>query len=234
MGIRIHFYKNNFSTGLKNLILENYSDYAEWYLNKNKSSVEEFNEIYGTKELIDFFSKNRSIENDLSLIDKKLVDEMTAEFVLEYSEFNGCLDFFGPSMGKWRYQESTNLVLKTKNEEFIKLWKYLTQGRSLINSGKFDSYTNDYKIGYLSLKEHQILKEMIGEYFGDLNDMREKYWTNSEKRKLEIAQQNPRNGVYSLSDHNPITSGLEFVVLALNEMKTIEAELITGIEQDYS
>ena len=229
MGVRIHFYKNNIGKKLRDLICENYSDFAHWYINRNESSIEEFDEIYGTEQLIDFFSENKNIEGNLNLLDKKLVDEMTAEFVAEYSEYSKTLEFFGPSMSKWRYKESTNLVLGTKNNEFIRLWSYLINGRSLKESEKFDSYTNEYKIGFLSFKEHSKLKELIVEYFGDLNDMREKHWTNSEKEKLKNAINNSVNGTYSLTDHNPVTSGLEYVMEALNEILE-ETELITGIE----
>ncbi len=230
MGVRIHFYKNNTSKKLRDLISDNYSDFAHWYVNRNESSIKEFDEIYGTEELIHFFSENKNIEANLNLLDKKLVDEMTAEFVAEYSEYSKTLDFFGPTMSKWRYNESTKLVLETKNNEFIKLWGYLINGRSLKESEEFDSYTNEYKIGFLSSKEHSKLKELIIKHFGDLKGMKEKYWTNSEKKKLENAINNSKNGTYSLTDHNPVTSGLEYVMEALNEIKTSETELITGIE----
>ncbi|WP_298514484.1 hypothetical protein [uncultured Kordia sp.] len=230
MGVRIHFYKNNSGKEIEDLILEHYSDYAQWYVNRNEASIEEFDEIYGTVELIDFFSNNKTIDNNINHLDKKIVDEMTVGFVVEYSEYNKVLEGFGPMMNKWRYQKSTKLVLETKDDEFIKLWKYLIYGRSLKASEEFNSYTNDYKIGFLSFKEHSKLEELIIDYFGDLEGMKEKYWTDSEKEELEIAIQNSVNGVYSLSDHNPITSGLEYVLEALNEMKTGEMELITVIE----
>ncbi|GAA0722191.1 hypothetical protein GCM10009430_24350 [Aquimarina litoralis] len=230
MGQRIHFYKNNWNNELEDLILENYSDFAEWYVKRNQASLEEFDEMYGTEQLIDFFNSNRNIETNLKELDKKLLDELVAEFVCEYSESIKVLDFFGPSMNKWKYIESTKLVSKTKDSEFITLWGYLINGRSLKNSEKFDSYTNEYKIGYLSYEEHSKLKELIIQYFGDLQGMKATYWTKSEKKKLENAIRNAKNGSYYLSNHNPVTSGLEYVMEALNEIKDIKTQLITGIE----
>lgn len=223
MGLRIHFYKNNCDKTVKDLVIENYLNFSQWYVKRNNASMKEFGEMYGTKELIDFFSKNDNLVG-IDLIEKKILDELVAEFVSEFTDTHGYLDFFGPTMGKWRYQGSTDLILKTKNQEFIKLWSFLINGRSLNESQEFNSYTNEYKIGYLSFKEHTILKQMIFEYFGVLQDMKEKYWTNSEKQELDKAIQ---NGNYTLSGHNPITSGIEFVLEALTD---IETELITGIE----
>ncbi|WP_108869310.1 hypothetical protein [Aquimarina aquimarini] len=230
MGIRIQFFKSKLDKELKDLIFENYSDFAKWYVDRNNASIEEFDETYGTKQLIDFFTQNKKISKDLNLLPQKIIDEMTVEYVVEYPASQSILELFGPSMKKWRYNKSTQLVLETKDHEFIKLWRYLINGRSLKNSEEFDSYTDEYKIGFLSFKEHSTLKKLILKHFGDLQEMKQKYWTDSEKKKLQNSINNPDNDTYFLSDHNPVTSGLEYVMLAINEIKTSKTDLITAIE----
>jgi hypothetical protein len=234
MGQRISYFKNNFDRGLKELLFDNYSKFRQWYLDFDKSSMEEFNEPFGIEVLKDYFKQERDLQADFEKLDKKFIDELTCEFIGTYYDTthkeNNILELFGPTMSIWRYEESNKMVEETKDKEFIKLWTYITKGRSLKDNLKFDGLTNDYKIGFVSRQEYILLKNKIIFHFGDSETMREKYWTIRERTELENAINNSKDGSYSLSGHNPISSGLEYVLDALNELTDKNKELITGIE----
>lgn len=234
MGQRISYFKNNFNKGLKDLLFENYSKYRQWYLDYDKSSMDEFNEPFGNESLKAYFSEAQNLQADFENLDKKLIDELTSEFIGTYydltSQQNDILDFFGPMFNKWRYDESTKMVTATNDKVFIELWQFVMMGRSLKDNLQFDSFTNDYKIGFINRQEYLTLKSKIEFHFGDTEAMTQKYWTNSEKAQFEKASANSKNGSFDLSGHNPKSSGLEYLLEAINELTDQNKELITGIE----
>ena len=230
MGQRINYFKNNFHIGLKEIIFENFTSFRKWYLDTDKSSIEEFDEPFGNENLKNYLKQNTDFKTDFKHLDKNLIDELTSDFIGSYYDStypnNDLLEFFGPTMNVSRYTESDEMVLETKNKEFIKIWRYLTKGRSLKDNQEFESISNEYKIGFLTIKEVELLKNNILNYFGNIETMKSRYWTTNEKRELEKS----KNGPYSLSGHNPKSSGLEYVLTAINELKEYNKELITGIE----
>lgn len=234
MGQRISYCKNNSNKGLKELIFENFPSFRKWYLDANQSSIEEFNESFGNEYLISYLEQGGDLLTDFDKLDKKLIDELTSEFVGSFCDLTDPegkkLTFFGPSMNKWRYDKSDAMVAATRDQAFIRLWNFLIKGRSLKDDGEFNSYTNDYTIGFLTFAEHRYLKTCIETHFGDIATMQKKYWTYSEKRKLKKAIAKSTNESYSLAGHNPKSSGLEYVLQVLNEMADEKTELITGIE----
>lgn len=232
MGQRISFFRNNFSYDLKSLLKVNYEDFKQEYLKYEKDSLQEFNEPFGNEELKKFLIKNCELP-DFNILDKKIIDELTAEFIGFYCDLfdknANILDFFGPCMNKKNYHRSNELILKTKDKRLIKLWNYLIKGRSLKDYNEFKSYTNDYQIGFLCKKEIEELKNKITQYFGDKKQIREKYWTEKEK-EFEIAQLKSKDGSFSLFDHHPKSAGIEYILQAIDEMTNRNDELITGIE----
>ena len=140
------------------------------------------------------------------------------------------LEFYGSCNNKLEYDKSTEMVLQTSDKDFIKLWNFLIQGRYLKDIEEFDSFTNDYKIGFINRQEYLLLKSKIEFHFGNKETIRQKYWSNSEKLQLENAIKNSTNGSYSLIGHKPKSSGLEYVLDALNKLTEKNKELITAIE----
>jgi hypothetical protein len=234
MGQRISYFKNDHGKGLKDLLIENFSAFKIWYLDYDKDSIEEFNEPFADET----FKAHLVAVNDLALdfknLEKKFIDELTSEFIGIYYDYthqgNDMLTFFGPTMSIWRYQESDDMVLSTKDPDFINLWNFLIKGRSLKDNQAFGSYTNEYKIGFLSQDENKQLKSKIEHYFGDIEDLHKKYWTDTEKMKFQQAIDNSKDGTWSMSNHNPKSSGLEYVLDAINSLTTHHKELITGID----
>ncbi len=234
MGQRIGFFKNDFDNGLKELLFDNYSKFRQWYLDYDKSSMEEFNEPFGSEELKTYFRKETEFITDFDKLDKRLIDELTSEFIGNYCDLTDrdgkILNFFGPTMSKWRYDQSSEMVLVTKDKDFIRFWNYIVKGRSLKDSDDFNSYTNDYKIGFLDRLEIEKLKSKIEYYFGDIENIKYKFWTDGEKQQLENAISSSKDGSYSISGHNPKSSGLEYIMQAIEELTKCNKELITGIE----
>jgi hypothetical protein len=234
MGQRISYFKNNFGEGLKDLLLDNYSKFRQWYLDFDKSSIDEFNEPFGNERLKTYFKEERDFQADFETLDKNFIDELTSEFIGTYydttHQHNDIFEFFGPTMSVWRYAESDKMVLATYDKDFIELWTFLTKGRSLKDNLHFDSFTNEYKIGFINRQEYLLLKSKIEFHFGDIENMKRKFWTSREKAQLEKAISNSKDGSYSLSGHNPKSSGLEYTLEALNELTEKNKELITGIE----
>ncbi|WP_295797958.1 hypothetical protein [Mucilaginibacter sp.] len=233
MGQRVSYYRSILRKTLKETIFENFSTFRQWYLDAADSSVLQFNETFGNKELKSYLAQNDDFEYNLHNLDKKLIDELTSEF-LNYCDStnseNKILELFGPTMNKWRYNESTDMVLKTNDRDFIQLWNFIIKGRCLTGYVNFESFTNDEKIGFLTYDEYSILKSKIEAHFGNIGQIKEKYWTDKEKADVREAIANSKNGSYSLYEHNPKSSGLEYVLQALNEISITNDELITVIE----
>ena len=51
MGQRISYFKNNFNKSLKELLVDKYLQFRQWYLDMDKFSSEEFNEPFGSEIL---------------------------------------------------------------------------------------------------------------------------------------------------------------------------------------
>lgn len=234
MGQKISFFKNNFDKRLKELLIDNYSTFRPWYLDYHKSSMEEFNEPFGTEALKIYLRGETEFITDIDNLDKKLINELTAEFIGHYCDLTDrdgkILAFFGPTMSTWRYDKSNEMVMATKDNDFIRYWNYIVKGRSLKDNAAFESYTNDYKVGFLDRQEYLLLKSKIEYYFGDIETIRQNFWTQGEKIKTDEAIKNSKGSSYSLSGHNPKSSGLEYVLEAINELTDKNKELITAIE----
>lgn len=231
MGQRISYYKNNFNIGFKDLIFENFSKFKTWYLDKDKFSMEQFNEPFGEDSLRYYFKKESDLKTDFDKLSKFFINELIAEFVGTYFDSthqnNDVLEYFGPMFNKWRYNESTELVYETKDKKFIELWKYLIFGRSLKDNLYYESLYIELNIGFLNRQEYLLLKSKIEMYFGNHTTMRNKFWTNEEKEKYEKALS---DNTFILTEHNPKTSGLQYVLYAINELTDQNKDLITGIE----
>jgi len=232
MGQRISFYKNRSGKSLKELFFSTYSDFRSWYLERNKNALAEFNEAYGSEELLTYFERNEDFVADFDRLDTKLINELMVEFVSEYTylraPFVHILESFGSITNKWRYDESTQMVLGTKNLEFIELWNFLIYGRSLKAFSECATYTDETKIGFLAVEEQARLEYLIRHYFGDVRSTTDNYWSTTAVEEYKKAAEGPFGG--RLTTYNPPTDGLDSVLSALEEIKSEQVELITEID----
>ena len=234
MGRRIHFYKNDSGKELKLLIIKHFDKFNKWHCEKDKAWVEKYDEPYSHEKVLAFFEKNKSFPENITHVDQRIIDEITSDFVTEYTATDAPLenlfDFFGPTMATWRYDESTKMVLKSDNQELIKLWNYVIKGRSLKDDSNFNGFSNEYKIGFLNHDEQRTLKKHIEAHFGNIEELKQKYYTFWERRKEKIVQKKAAKGIYVPLGFEPVCAGLEYVLQALNEILETKHELIIGIE----
>lgn len=73
----------------------------------------------------------------------------------------------------------------------------------------------------MTQNEVKKVKEKILIYFGGVESIKSKYWTNSEKIEFENA--------ISKSEEDSL-AGLKYVLIAIAELNEKNKELITGIE----
>ena len=212
MGQRIRYFKNNNNKEIKDLIAAHYGDFRQWFLDHDQSSIAEFNEPFGNEIFKNYLIQNTDCEAGFEHLDKQLTDELTAEFIGGYCESpeadNNILEFFGPAMSNWRYDLSTQRIIDTEDQEFIRLWNYLIKGRSLKDDAAFVSYSNECKIGFLTFDEHRLVKRKIETYFGNIEKLQKRYWWANKEQN----------------------DGLCYVLTALNAMTMDNNELISVIE----
>jgi hypothetical protein len=202
MGQRISFYKNNSEYSIKELLIENYSVFKDWYLNVYLSDEEKNNYI-----LYKYLIKNINLKDNFKNLKHKLINEILADFVGCYcntteiiNKQDRYLELILPFVNKWNYNDSTKEVYKIKDKQFINLWNIIINGRSLKDDKKFESYTNEFKVGYLSRNEYDILKEKIEHNF----------------KNIEI--------------NNKETFGISCALQAINEMGNYNKEMVITIE----
>ncbi|MDR1157393.1 MAG: hypothetical protein LBK75_03680 [Oscillospiraceae bacterium] len=149
-------------------------------------------------------TKSIDLKDGFEELSDELLNEITAEFIGAYCDSAGNkeIELLKPFMNKWRYNESTKLILKTNDVDMIRLWEIIINGRSIKDGKRFKSFTNDYKVGYLSGSEYKKLNEKLKNHFGDIN-------------------------MDTLNEQN---EGMAYVSQAINEMEKHGGEMIIGIE----
>ena len=209
-------------------------DFRNWFLQEHSDSMEEFNEELGSESLNTFLEFNKNLP-DVSDIEQNTVDEIAGEFIGTYCDYgNGTelINFLDPCLSKWRYMDSTDLVNDTMKPEIIKLWNYLVEGRSLKSDRSVYLWTDTYRIGFWSYGERKLLKKSLEESFGDLETIKQRYWTQKEKSEWQEALEEARlnNSVMGISGHNPVSTGIECVLQVLNDVDSNRGDIIIGIE----
>lgn len=167
MSTRLNFYHNHTGKTLKELIIESFADFSKWYLERNDLSVKNGGVSYGSAPLIQLCETQKSLKSTFHILDKKLIDELTEEFVNEYAYISNLLTCIGSDWPIKYYKKCHSLVVETNNLNFIKHWDSIFKGRSLLPSEPFESFSNYSTIGYLYYSECFALKEAIQSHFGD-------------------------------------------------------------------
>ncbi|MDR1284789.1 MAG: hypothetical protein LBJ88_01150 [Campylobacteraceae bacterium] len=166
MGQRICFYKINSPFTLKEWICEEFNVFRNWYLDIYVSGENRDEYI-----LCKYLTKIINFKKEFNELSNELLNEIMAEFIGVYCDLTQTkkIELMEPFMNKRRYDKSTKLILNTSDKELICLWKIIINGRSIKDGKCFKSFTNDYKVGYLSSNECKKLEEKIKQYFGNIN-----------------------------------------------------------------
>ncbi len=165
MGERVGFYKctkGSYISTIRNC----YLNFKGWYIAYAQSTLTEFNEEFGTKELKEYLV----LHNNIQAMPAELLDEYCVEFIYAYddamyAEQQNVFSLFGPTMNKWRYKKSTKLIASTKDEQLITLWSFIVNGRPLSGKAKFESISQEASIGYITDAERKVLQSKLQHYF---------------------------------------------------------------------
>jgi hypothetical protein len=197
MGTRVSFYKINppYSC-LKNVIFEKFDDFREWYM----AYPDEMN-----INLLKYFESDSLFKANFDILDQKLVDEITSDFVGLFDDtLKQFLKHFGPDVHPRWYINSTDLIVETKDETIIESWEIILNGRSIKNGKYFNGYSNDFKIGFLSNLEWNKLREKMEFYFKNIENVKDRF---KEEERL----------------------GVEYLLTSLDETKNYHNEIVISI-----
>ena len=242
MGARIFFYIFKDKISLKELMLSHYTDLRDYCFKENADYFERYDdeESYYSKETLQFLEntpKITTIENIEQGILDELISELMDSYQLENHKdyFDENCDLIGPCMSKSQYKKSTNLINQVMDSETKRLWNYLVLGRSLLDDKVFK--TPKYggtKTAFWIFEDWQYLQEKLIAKFGNYYEVRANYWTEKEKANLENAslkQQDFLKPEYiALSNHNPITAGIEYVLQVFASLKNEQYEILISVE----
>ncbi|MEM6842128.1 MAG: hypothetical protein AAF944_11015 [Bacteroidota bacterium] len=233
MGRRISYSIPKYSSSLSELVDNDFADFRKWFLKTNRESIEEYNESIGSAHFINTLEKTESF-NQLWEGGQQKVDELVLEFLgtyCDWGEGRKLIRPIGPDFSTWRYSASDKLIQKHMDEDSRRLWGYLFTGRSLIDDNKFIPDEDRFRIGYWKPQESSHFLLAIRNTLGSLDEIQEKFWTKKEKRNYEQALRAPnKQGYVGISNHNPVSSGIEYVLQTLEELSGNHVDLIFATE----
>ena len=197
MSARIEFYRTKSNKSIEKTLTENYPNFRSWFLiNKIKNlEIDEFKENF---DLINFIKSHKKI--DFNKTDKKTLNFILVEFIIEYPKSNQYFINFGSTMNKKNYFICDKIVNKTNDKKLKKHWNSITKGRLLENNSA------EINIGYLFKNEQTELKLFIKKYFS------QNHKTYFRLKKIEMC------------------IGIELLLDAINEIENLNSEIITLIE----
>lgn len=170
MGQRITYSINRSGKTLKQLLSDEFECFRLWLQEMEAGSRNEFNEAFVETPILDYCKSGSDLVTDFDKLEPRLVNGLLVLFICNYSWWKGVEDRtftpVGPWMYKRSYEHSEALVLATKDETLIRLWNMLLKGRSIQGDPVFQTYSEDYTIGFLTPDEQQVLKNRIGFHFG--------------------------------------------------------------------
>lgn len=143
--------------------MDEYLSFKEWHLNSiNVSDYDAPEHYYSIQS---FLNQNDFLPHDLKPVHKQIVDDLVSDFIGSYCDSqihnSNSFELFGPLLNTNKYNQSTNLICKTQNPDLMKLWSYVINGRSIVDSGNFQPFSKDYRIGFLDRNECEQLLHFI-------------------------------------------------------------------------
>ncbi|GHT87310.1 hypothetical protein FACS1894137_14400 [Spirochaetia bacterium] len=161
MGRRTYFYENITGKSCKDLLLENYSAFSQWFLKEYGASSDK-------QKLTGFLHTDTSGALSFDKPYRAIIDEMLPFFITCFSETKNSEHYFFKdipiSVSSRYYEDDSGVILGTGDTVFIDLWDILLRGRSLLTGDWIMSI--DGCAGYMTAGEQQLLKEKIRIYFG--------------------------------------------------------------------
>ncbi len=162
MGVRIAFYETTDGKSLFDNFNRTFSDFKTWLLKENNKCIIEYNERI-ISVTIETFLINSSNTININHLPKELIDELIIEYLLTYCDHGKGkvnINLIGPLISRHKYNNSFNIIKKTKDEKLIRFWNYLKVGRSLKDDKDFTEIESDL-IGFWTKSEIIYIKEKI-------------------------------------------------------------------------
>lgn len=162
MGVRIAFYETTDGKSLLKNFNRTFLDFREWLLLENKKSINEFNERIFSINIESLLVRNRD-EITIKSIPQNLLDELITEYFTTYCDYGkGQVDMklIDPLLSRHHYNNSFDIIEKTKDEKLIKFWNYLKVGRSFKDDKPFTEMESDL-IGFWNITEMDYIKTKI-------------------------------------------------------------------------
>ena len=227
MGQVIQFFRSNSTKTFKEVFVDNFAPFKNWYLDSAKEHPAEYESDY-YRQLLDYLTTNDSINSNST--DRLLVDSLVSEFLGSYcglsDEGKGLFQDFGPMCYRRYYDDTMLIIAKTKDESFITLWRYLIEGRSIQDS-TIDSHTvEEYKTGFFTVAEQIQLLDYIYSYF-DMNNIP---WVEGQEIVLKRSATCTLDEYLDQSTKLPYTTGTQLILQVLAENLDHQCELVVGIQ----
>ena len=163
MGKRIAYFKPTNGKTLKESVASDYTQFRDWALARNKQTLIAYNERFISVDFELVLQENRVCK--IEEWNQQSVDNLVLEYLLTYCDYGpgqGKFELVGPTMYTHRYGKSDKLINDSSDKELIKLWNYLTKGRSIKNNDPFISPGNEgYVIGFWDSGERGFLSQRL-------------------------------------------------------------------------
>lgn len=163
MGTYLHFEEINHPNilSLNTLFLKHYTAFRIWCLQEYEES-KDWNENSMSESLFKFLWDNKTV--DLTVLDQTECDTIIEIFTGDYCNFSSELSFtetFDPYLKIYHYHECTPFLKKHIPPLTLQLWRYLLEGRSILNNKPFISTCPVYRVGFLTLEEREHLYKAL-------------------------------------------------------------------------
>jgi len=233
MGMRISYELIKDGKRLTDIITQYYDPLRELIDNWHEEALAIGSNSVCSEQVIDFMILNDELPS-LETIEQEVLDTLVYhldDLILIENYKPKPFKSIGSSVHPSRYKSATDLIRKQADEQTNQLWNYLLVGRSLKDDAPFTDFGSCYKIGFWKREECRFLYQSLIATFGTVQQIRDQYWTDQEKQQYQdaVLEAKNTNSYISLTDHNPISSGIEYVLEMLEEVYDLEVDVIFGI-----
>lgn len=172
MGQRIAFFQIRAKeTSIQKFLQNHYNAFCMWW----KNEMPPFKADFDAEDamLDEFISVNQILPEDFFRKEYPVAQNLVTTLIGDNTRLESEVQLIGPLISRRHYERSTKLVTETQNQEFIRLWNYLINGRKLNGESIIQAEEIRTCFGYLTPHEIQLLKNFVAHYFGNSAQMKE-------------------------------------------------------------
>lgn len=230
MGQRIAFFQIRAKdTSIQKFLQNHYNAFCMWW----KNEMQPFKADFDAEDamLDEFISVNQILPEDFFSEEYPVAQNLITTLIGDNTRLESEVQLIGPLISRRHYERSTKLVTETQNQEFIRLWNYLINGRKLNGESIIQAEEIRTCFGYLTPHEIQLLKNFVAHYFGNSAQMKETYNSPELLNKRLYSQTTTVNGITNHYRYERISIGLESIAgLIESELHHSTSDLIIFID----